>query len=158
MDIAPVDLADPEFVALIEAHLAHAFANSPPESVHAMALGGLSMPGVTVWGLRKDGALVGVGALKELSKEHGEIKSMHTSATQRGQGIGRAMLNFLLAECRRRGYAAVSLETGSQAAYAPARALYEAAGFRPTGPFAGYSEDQHSAFYTLELTPAGARA
>ncbi|MEM6849327.1 MAG: GNAT family N-acetyltransferase [Pseudomonadota bacterium] len=154
MDIAAIDLDDQQFVALIEAHLAHAFANSPAESVHAMALGGLSMPGVTVWGAKEEGTLVGIGALKELSADSGEIKSMHTAATHRGKGVGRAMLAFLLAECRRRGYTAVSLETGANAAYAPARALYEAAGFSRTTPFASYTEDPNSTFFTLALTPA----
>lgn len=154
MDIAPIDLADKDFAALIEAHLAHAFANSPAESVHAMALGGLAMPGVSVWGARVGGQLVGVGALKELSADHGEVKSMHTAAAHRGKGVGRAILDFLLAECRRRGYTAVSLETGSNAAYAPARTLYEAAGFAPTAPFAGYTADPNSTFYTLALTTA----
>jgi putative acetyltransferase len=37
------------------------------------------------------------------------------------------------------------------AAFAPARAIYASAGFRPCGPFADYGEVGTSVFLTLEL-------
>jgi len=52
---------------------------------------------------------------------------------------------------RRRGYARVSLETGSQDFFAPARRLYERHGFVECGPFGDYVLDPHSVFFTREL-------
>jgi putative acetyltransferase len=82
--------------------------------------------------------MLGIGAIKRLGPHHAEIKSMHTAEVARGRGIGRAMLTYLLGVTRTRGFRRVSLETGTTAAFAPARALYESAGFVPCGPFACY--------------------
>ena len=48
----------------------------------------------------------------------------------------------------------MSLETGTTAAFAPARALYQSAGFVPCGAFAGYQPSQDNLFMTLELDVA----
>lgn len=76
---------------------------------------------------------------------------MRTAEAFRGRGVGRAMLDHLLAEAKARGYTRVSLETGSQPFFAPAWALYEGAGFRDCPPFGPYVEDPHSRFMTKEL-------
>ena len=80
---------------------------------------------------------------------------MHTAAEVRGQGVGRAMVDRLLAEARRRGLERVSLETGSMEAFAPARSLYASAGFTACGPFGSYPESPNSAYMTLVLEHAG---
>ena len=92
-----------------------------------------------------------MGALKQLHEGHGEIKSMHTAEEVRGRGAGRAMLDHLLAVARARGYGRVSLETGTMAAFGPARALYAGAGFVVCEPFAGYRASVNSVCMTLEL-------
>jgi putative acetyltransferase len=124
---------------------------SPPESVHALDLDGLRRPGITFWTAWSGRELVGCGALKELDPAHGEIKSMRTARAQRRRGIGRAMLEHILAEARARRYGRVSLETGSQPPFAPARRLYEGFGFDYCGPFAGYVADPNSVFMTRTL-------
>jgi putative acetyltransferase len=75
------------------------------------------------------------------------------------RGIGRAMLFHLLQAARAQGFRRVSLETGTTAAFAPARALYQSAGFIPRGPFAGYQPSEDNLFMTLELdaVPLGDR-
>lgn len=45
----------------------------------------------------------------------------------------------------------MSLETGSMAYFAPARALYSRYGFNECPPFEGYEEDLNSVFMTKEL-------
>lgn len=147
------DLSGPEIAALLQAHLDHSALHSPPESVHALDLDRLRVPGITFWSVWSGGALLGCGALKELSSEHGEIKSMHTAAAHRGKGVAARLLTHILAEARARSYRRVSLETGSMAAFAPARALYGRFGFEPCAPFAGYREDPNSVFLSLELLP-----
>ena len=145
------DLQGPEIIALLEQHLALMFSVSPPESVHALDLEGLRGQDVTVWTAWRRGRLLGCGALKELEPGHGEIKSMHTAAAFRGQGVGAAILLHLLDEARRRGYRRVSLETGSMPAFASARSLYHRHGFSTCPPFGDYSDDPNSVFMTRTL-------
>jgi len=149
--VAPDDPARDDIVELLGRHLAFAHDHSPPEDVHALDLDGLRSPEVTFYSARRDGALLGVGALKQLDPEHGELKSMHTLAEARGQGVGRAVLDHVVAEARLRGYRQLSLETGSMDAFVPARTLYERVGFVPCGPFASYAESPNSTFMTLPL-------
>src|SRR5262249_9162541 len=107
--------------ALLERHLAFCNEHSPPEDVHALDLQGLLDPAVTFISARRHGALLGIGALKELDVVHGELKSMHTAAAARGRGVGRALVDQLVGLARERGYRRVSLETGSMDAFEPAR-------------------------------------
>ena len=65
---------------------------------------------------------------------------MHTAAPARRQGAGRLLLAHLLDLARERGVDRISLETGSADAFAPARAMYAAAGFVPCGPFGDYPD------------------
>jgi putative acetyltransferase len=150
--VEEADPGSPAALALIERHLAFARATSPPEDVHALDVAELRDPDVTFFAIRDGDELVGMGALKQLDAGHGEIKSMHTAAGVRGRGAGRAMLDHLLAVARARGYGRLSLETGTMAAFAPARALYAAAGFVVCAPFADYPESPNSVHMTLELT------
>jgi putative acetyltransferase len=145
------DLSHPDVVALIALHLRAAFENSPPGAVFALDLSGLRAADVTLWTVWEGEALLGMGALKQLDAEHGELKSMRTAPAQVRRGVARAMLGHLIAEARGRGYQRVSLETGSSAAFAAARGLYEAAGFVECGPFAGYSDTAFSRYYSLGL-------
>jgi len=149
--VEQVDPGSPAALALIERHLAFARATSPPEDVHALDVAELRDPDVTFFGIRDGDELVCMGALKQLDEGHGEIKSMHTAEGARGRGVGGAMLDHLLAVARDRGYRRVSLETGSMAAFGPARALYSSAGFEVCEPFAGYQDSVNSVCMTLEL-------
>jgi putative acetyltransferase len=137
--------------ALLRRHLVFANAHSPPEDVHALDIDGLLDPAVTFYGFRRDGELLGVGALKHLDPRHGELKSMHTAEAARGHGVGRAVLAHLIGVARGRGYHRVSLETGSMAAFAPARSLYRGAGFEVGQPFGSYRPSPNSTFMTLLL-------
>ena len=145
------DPGSPAAVALVERHLAFARAHSPPEDVHALEVAGLEDRDVTFFGIRDGDDLVCMGALQQLDEGHGEIKSMHTAEGARGRGVARAMLDHLLAVARVRGYRRVSLETGTMAAFAPARSLYARAGFVVCEPFADYRASVSSVHMTLEL-------
>lgn len=150
------DLTGPEIRGLLEEHLRSMYELSPPESVHALDLTALREPDITFWTAWSGGELLGCGALKALERSHGEIKSMRTATTRRRTGVGRAMLEHIMAEARARAYGRLSLETGSMEAFAPARRLYERFGFTYCGPFANYGEDPNSVFMTLELVHASA--
>jgi putative acetyltransferase len=149
--IAPDDPRAEDVRALLARHLEFARAASPPEQVFALDTDGLLDPAVTFFSYRAGGDLLAVGALKELDARHGELKSMHTAEAARGRGIGAAMVAHLVAVARSRGYLRVSLETGSMAEFAPARSLYQRAGFRVCGPFADYPLTPHSTFMTRTI-------
>jgi putative acetyltransferase len=149
------DLQGPEIRALLEEHLRHMHEISPPESVHALDLSALRRPEISFWTAWRGADLLGCGALKALGGGHGEIKSMRTAAAHRRGGVARAMLAHIVAEAERRGYARLSLETGSQPAFEAARRLYADFGFEVTGPFADYAEDPNSVFMTRVLGAAG---
>lgn len=136
---------------LLDEHLADMFATSPAESVHALDHEALSRPSVTFFTVRDGELLLGCGALQRLDDGHGEIKSMRTASAARGRGVGGAVLGRLLAEGVARGYRRLSLETGTQDYFAPARRLYARHGFVECGPFAAYVLDPNSVFMTREL-------
>ena len=137
--------------ALLDAHLAFAKRESPPEDVHALEIAGLLAEDVSFFSVRENRELLGVGALKRLDELHAELKSMHTAEAARRRGVGRAMVDHLVGIARARGYRRVSIETGSPAVFAPARALYASAGFEPCGPFGEYQPSPNSAYMTLDL-------
>ena len=147
------DPRSPDVRALLDRHLAFALETSPPEHAFALDVDGLLDPAISFYSCRLSGELLGIGALKELDPAHGEIKSMHTAAAARGRGVGRAMLTRLLSVARARGYARVSLETGTMAEFAAARALYASAGFVFCPPFADYAASPDNCFMTVTLTP-----
>jgi putative acetyltransferase len=148
MRIQVDDLSGTQIRALLEEHLRNMHELSPPESVHALDLAALRKPEITFWTIWSQGELWGCGALKALDPAHGEVKSMRTAAARRRQGVGRAMLEHIIAVARTRSYARLSLETGSMDAFAPARRLYESYGFSYCGPFADYTADPNSVFMT----------
>lgn len=110
---------------------------------------------MTFWSAWEGDEVVGVGALKRLSADHGEVKSMHTAESARGRGVGSAMLRHIMAAARARGMSRLSLETGSWRYFEPARALYARHGFVECGPFGEYREDANSMFMTLVLEHCG---
>jgi putative acetyltransferase len=149
--IAQDDPRKPDVQALLGRHLRFALGQTPPEHSFALDTAGLLDPAVTLFSFRADGGLLGIGAIRRLDAHHAEIKSMHIAEAARGRGIGTALLDHLLGVARAEGYGRVSLETGTTAAFAPARALYQRAGFVECGPFAGYQPSEDNLFMTLEL-------
>ena len=153
LKIEPDDPRRDDIQDLLTSHMSLMQDSSPPEHIHALDTNGLLAPNVSFYSLREDGLLLGVGALKELEPVHGEIKSMHTRIDQRGRGLGRMLLDYLLATARSRGYRRVSLETGTMEQFAAARALYMSAGFEVCEPFAQYWDNEYSVCMTLQLEP-----
>jgi putative acetyltransferase len=149
MQIEIDDLSRPQIHALLNEHLQNMYALTPAESVHALNLEELHQPDITFWSAWEGSLLVGCGALKELDRLHGEIKSMRTPHGLRRRGAGRAILAHIIEVARSRGYERLSLETGSLAAFKPARRLYESFGFTYCEPFGEYVKDPNSVFMTL---------
>lgn len=142
----PCDLDDPRVRALIEHHLRTARAATAVCSAHALEVDELKAPDIEVWAVWDGHMLLGVGALKRLAADHGEIKSMHTASAHRRSGVGRAILQHLIARARAVGIARLSLETGSSDYFVPAHAFYKSHGFVECPPFGSYVLDPNSVF------------
>jgi putative acetyltransferase len=151
MQIRTDNLTGPEIIDLLHEHLRCMERVSPPESRHALNLDGLRSPDITFWTIWNGPDLAGCGALKELDKQHGEIKSMRTAYAHQRKGVASQMLQHILTEAKHRGYRRLSLETGSMDYFDPARKLYASFGFTNCGPFATYRLDPNSMFMTKEL-------
>ena len=151
IEIRVDDLSGDATRALITAHLAGMHDTSPPESVHALDLDGLRDPAITFWSAWSGAELAGIGALKRLDAQRGELKSMRVDDRFRGTGVGRALLRHIVEEARGRGMTSLWLETGSTAEFLPAKRLYESEGFVECGPFEGYALDPFSIFLTRTL-------
>jgi len=132
-----------ELATLLQAHWLFCTANTPIEHVYALDASKLFTPDITVFGARVHGELVGVGALRILDAEHAELKSMHTLAKSRGLGLGKAMVSHIEEFAKGQGVKRISLETGTNDAFKPARELYKSLGYQDCDAFGDYvlSED-----------------
>ena len=150
--IKPGDFHDDRVKALLARHLEGMHANSPPGHVFALDWSGLQKPEITVYTLWEGEELLGFGALKELGPRAGEIKSMRTADNHLRRGVAAKILEQIISEARRRGYARLSLETGAGPAFEAALNLYRRHGFREGGAFDGYEKSPFNQFLHLDLT------
>ena len=132
-----------ELAQVLQAHWLFCTSSTPIEHVYALDASTLVAPDITAFGARIDGELAGVGAMRKLDGEHAELKSMHTLAKSRGLGVGKAMVAHIEDFARSSGIKRMSLETGTNEAFKPARELYKSLGYRSCEAFGEYvlSED-----------------
>jgi putative acetyltransferase len=149
MTIKVDDLTGPEIASLLGNYLRDV--NALAEETHALDLEGLRQPGITVWTIWKGDEIAGCGALKELDADHAELKSVYISARFLRKGVATKLIEHIPAAAKTRGYGRVSLETGTEDYFEPARRFYAACGFSICEPFAHYVEDSGSIFMTKEL-------
>ncbi|RYD55362.1 MAG: GNAT family N-acetyltransferase [Sphingomonadales bacterium] len=127
-------------------------ASSPAESCHFLDLSGLRTPDIQFWSAWDGDELAGIGALKQLGGDEGEIKSMRTAPGRLRSGTGAALLSHILSAARAAGLKRLSLETGSSDAFEPAIALYRKFGFTDCGAFGDYpANDPFSRFMSRVL-------
>lgn len=152
--ITPGGLDDERVVELLQFHFTTARAQTAPGSAHALDLSGLRAPDIRFWTAWEGDTPVGVGALRHLSADHGEVKSMHTAQAARRKGVGAMMLRHIVEEARKAGMTRLSLETGSWPYFRPAVELYRSHGFVECAPFGDYKPDANSIFMSLDLAKA----
>jgi putative acetyltransferase len=152
IEIRAGGLGDPKVEALIRHHRDEARATTPSCNAHSLDSTGLADPSVRFFSAWEGDTLLGIGAIKELSPDHAEFKSMRTAPDQLRRGVARAMLAHLIGVARERGYTRLSLETGTAPMFAPANAMYEAAGFVDCDAFSHYPASPHNRFMTLMLS------
>ncbi|MGK7394912.1 MAG: GNAT family N-acetyltransferase [Candidatus Cyclobacteriaceae bacterium M3_2C_046] len=76
----------------------------------------------------KKDQLVGTIGLYDLGQGRAEIRKMYLVPTVRGQGLGKFLLNYLVAKARQKGYTHLELETAS--VLKEAILLYQQFGFK----------------------------
>jgi len=137
--------------ALLGQHFSEMRAGSPPSACHVLPADDLKNPDIRFFTVRENGALLGCGALKRLEPGHGELKSMRTADAALGRGVGKALLDQLIAAARSDGMTRLSLETGSTPQFAAALRFYEREGLERCGPFGGYVDTPFTRFYARTL-------
>lgn len=149
--IVPGDLDDPRVRDMLARHTTAARTATAPGSAHALDVEALKAPEIQFWAAWSGATLLGIGALKRLAADQGEVKSMFTENTQRRSGVGSAILRHIMNAARSMGMSRLNLETGSWDYFAPAREFYRKHGFRECPPFGEYVPDRNSVFMTLDL-------
>ncbi len=143
----------PAVRALIDELDAYQIPLYPIESHHGIDIEALCAPSVHFVVARDAaGAAQACGAVLLTSIDGapaGELKRMYVRPEQRGQGLGRLILQALERHARQQGARRLYLETGCR--QPEALCLYERAGFVRIGPFEGYAEDPLSVFMMKEL-------
>ncbi len=86
MNIIEGNLENEQVLALLRTHLAGMHESSPPGSVYALDLSGLEVPEVSFYAAWNKETLLGIGALKNIGHDAGEIKSMRTDAAHARKG------------------------------------------------------------------------
>jgi len=81
-----------------------------------------------------DGKTAGCIALRKLTEDTCEMKRLYLRTEFRGQGLGRLMVERIIAEAREIGYARMRLDTLA-GWMDKAIKLYEQFGFRDIGPY-----------------------
>ena len=138
-----------ELVAELNAYLKPL---GPPEFQFQMTVEQMADSATTLFVARDEtGRAVGMGALKVQSPELAEVKRMFTRPELRGQRLGSALLDAIVALAVEKGIPVLKLETGVGPGFEPAHRLYERGGFVPCGPFLDYPDSGWSAFFERRL-------
>ncbi|MDQ2913026.1 MAG: GNAT family N-acetyltransferase [Chloroflexota bacterium] len=100
-----------------------------------------------------EGRLAGCGALKELSRDAAELTRVYVRPAFRGKGLGKAIVDAVIASARQEGYATVRLETAIF--MKDAHSLYRSFGFELSEPFRRVPDDLKHAEVFMELKLRG---
>ncbi len=141
----------PEVNSLLTKHFIELRSVSPEGSAHVLDIPGLKIPSIKFWSLWDNDQLIGCGALKFLSEEHGEFKSIRVDDKHRKKGMGEKIISHLIYQAKKIGIKKLSIETGAGDFFLPARKLFSKFGFKKCPPFAHYKDDPNSCYYTLNL-------
>ena len=130
----------------------HLLPLSPLEFQFKMTVEQMADADTTVFVARDDaGRAVGIGALRVISVNEGEVKRMYTAPSVRGQRIGSALLGAIEGLAQEKGISLLLLETGTGEGMIGAQRLYANSGFTLRGPFLDYPESDWSLFYEKRL-------
>ena len=112
---------DPKVNDLLIRHFKELRSVSPEGSAHVLDIPGLKVSSIKFWSVWEKDTLLGCGALKFLSENHGEFKSIRIVDDFRKKGYGFKIINHLIEEAKKLNIEKLSLETGSGNFFLPAR-------------------------------------
>jgi putative acetyltransferase len=125
---------------------------SPPEFQFQMTVEQMADDATTLFVARDvTGRAVGMGALKVETADLAEVKRMYTRPEVRGQRVGSALLERIVALAGEKSIAELKLETGEGPGFEPAHRLYANSGFIRCGAFLDYPDSGWSAFFEKRL-------
>ncbi len=150
-EIRSEDLTGVQARDLVRLHLEGMHGHSPPGSVFAIDVSGLTAPEVSVWSAWHADKIAGIGALKNLGSGSGELKSMRTHPDFLRRGVASTLLEHIIDVARVQGMTRLSLETGSGPYFEPALTLYRRRGFVKGAEFADYKRSAFNQFLHLTL-------
>lgn len=123
----------------------------PPESNHLDSTDELSKENVLFIGAFLEGSIKGIGAVKIMGGEYGEIKRVYVSPEGRGKGIAGAVMKVLENHLVQNRIHFAKLETGIY--QEEAIALYRNMGYVESEPFGDYKLDPLSIFLVKQMLP-----
>ncbi len=135
--------------ALVVALNEEMFSLTPREHCHHMSIEEMAQPDTTVFVARAEGEAIACGALKRHPGAVGEVKRMYTKPEWRGRGVGKAILERIIARAREEGCRRVVVETGDK--LHAAWRIYEQAGFTRCGSVLDYPPSPYTVFYEMAL-------
>ena len=142
---------NPEVNELLTKHFIELRSVSPEGSTHVLDIPGLKDKSIKFWSLWNNDELIGCGALKFLTNEHGEFKSIRIASKFRGKGYGAKIIEHLILEAKNLNVKKISVETGAGIFFSPARKLFSKFGFKKCEAFAHYKDDPNSCYFSLEI-------
>ena len=137
LTIEYADPKHPEIISLLQQSHALMLSLYSAEENHFLSVDALCAPHIRFFGARLDG--------------YGELKSMFTDPSARGQGVAKSILAAIEREAQLHGLDRIALETGWL--LKEAVALYLRLGFRECGPFGDYPDKLASLFMVKDLAP-----
>ena len=144
MQIKSANFDAPDVQALLRDYLTFA---SQDDCTHALGIAELQKPDVQMFTARDaNGALMGCAALKTLTLDLGEIKSVRTHPDHLRKGVSRALMAHIERAARDAGLNALYLETHNTAPYAAACRMYDTLGYETCGPFGEYVQTPRNVF------------
>ncbi|MGR3291781.1 MAG: GNAT family N-acetyltransferase [Paracoccaceae bacterium] len=120
----------------------------PDDSCHYLSIEELCDASVSFFVAWQGSTAAGCGALA-VKDGYGEVKSMFTADSSRGQGIADLIMDRIEQSARADGLPLLRLETGDT--LGAAHRLYQRHGFEFRGPFGDYSEHPQSMFMEKSL-------
>jgi putative acetyltransferase len=154
ISIARVDPRQPDVTALIDELDRYMQGLYPAESNHLVDIETLAQPHTHFFAASVGGDVRGCGAIMLQTaaggENYAEVKRIFVSPRARGLGLGRRIIETLVATTRAQGLSLLRLETGTR--QPEALSLFAAMGFARRGPFGDYpTDDPQSLFMERQL-------
>lgn len=134
--------------------LAHVDERASTPGIENMRADAMRLPGPyvaplgAIWLGEASEKAIGCVALRPIAEGTGEVKRMYVDRSWRGKGVGRALLQTLIARARALGYH--HLRLGTLGDMSAARSLYQSLGFAPIERYRA-DEMVDTEFYELDL-------